>query len=811
MEMLAFLALVILMLALLLPVIVFFIVIKINKRLKGMEEKLDSTGPQQPEPPSHAAEAELPPPKPPQTTPKSQPPMPQEPPAQPEQPAAEQTPAADEGPPSAAMPPESHSVSRDKTEQSSEKPQDTDAELKQKIKAARLSLEQRIGTKWVNIVGIITFIVGICFFLKYAYEHWVTELGRVIITTVIGLLAISVGELTRLRGYGIVAKGLTALGFAILYAAVFSAYGFYGLIGSTPAFALSIIITAAALLYAVGLDEIVMAFLALFGGFLSPVILSTSENRPFALFAYVSILSIGTMLCSFFRKWRAINILALIGTFILYTRWFEKFYVPAGREQLAVALGWLAVFFIIFLILPTLYELLKRTIAEREAPLLTLANAAIVFYYLCRILYADHKDALALCVLAMAIAHLVMMQAIRKRCRADLRLQVTFLAIGLFCITVAIPLYFEIYAALMAWAAQAVILALIGNIYDSKCTRIASFVALALSGLAILAKLPLHSEPFDIILNKPFVSWFFVAAALYLFHLIYRRAGHLDPPQRETFTQTLHTGFVLTLFAASIMEWHHHIVLNLGEHFSAAYYQYFFEGLTVVLTASMLAFAARPFSPAGQICKTFALLFAGIGSIFVMIFFFAFHREPFVIFANPTFIIAVIFVSALPTAAYLLEREEKEVRQKQYLAYAASLTAIFLLWVLLTGEIYLYWYYRGRGPEPVENWKFLAEMCVSVMWALYAAGLMVMGFWRKGVTLRYIALGLFTLVLLKVFIWDMSTLESVYRIAGFIVLGAALIAVSFLYQYCKKKGFFKAQLLELLKDKDPAKKKNLTS
>ncbi|GAH14599.1 unnamed protein product, partial [marine sediment metagenome] len=202
MEMLAFLALVILMLALLLPVIVFFIVVKINKRLKGMEEKLDSTGPQQPKPPSHAVEAELLPPKPPQTTPKSQPPMPQEPPAQPEQPAVEKTPVVGADPPSAAMPPESHSVSRDKDEQSSEKTQDTDAELKQKTKAARLALEQRIGTKWVSIVGIITFIVGICFFLKYAYEHWVTELGRVIITTVIGLLAISVGELTRLRGYG---------------------------------------------------------------------------------------------------------------------------------------------------------------------------------------------------------------------------------------------------------------------------------------------------------------------------------------------------------------------------------------------------------------------------------------------------------------------------------------------------------------------------------------------------------------------------------------------------------------------------------
>jgi uncharacterized membrane protein len=261
-------------------------------------------------------------------------------------------------------------------------------------------------------------------------------------------------------------------------------------------------------------------------------------------------------------------------------------------------------------------------------------------------------------------------------------------------------------------------------------------------------------------------------------------------------------GFVLTLFAACVMEWHHHIVLNLDERFSATYYQYFSEGLTIILTASMLAFAARPFSPRGQICKTFALLFAGIGSIFVMIFFFRFHREWFVIFANPTFIIALIFVLGLLTTAYLLKREEKEVRQKQYLVYTFSLTAIFLLWILLTGEIYLYWYYRGLGPKPVENWEFLAQMYISVMWALYAVALCVIGFWRKVVTIRYIALGLFILVLLKVFIYDMSTLESIYRIAGFIVLGGALIAVSFLYQYCKKKGFFKVQLSKLPKDKD---------
>ena len=35
-----------------------------------------------------------------------------------------------------------------------------------------------------------------------------------------------------------------------------------------------------------------------------------------------------------------------------------------------------------------------------------------------------------------------------------------------------------------------------------------------------------------------------------------------------------------------------------------------------------------------------------------------------------------------------------------------------------------------------------------------------------------------------------NTLEKIYRIAGFIVLGLVLIGVSYLYQYLRKTGFF---------------------
>ncbi len=83
------------------------------------------------------------------------------------------------------------------------------------------TLEQRIGTRWILVAGVITVFVGVGFFLKYAYEHFSLSLSaRVIIVAICGLVALAAGEITRRRGYDIVAKGVTALGFAILYAAI---------------------------------------------------------------------------------------------------------------------------------------------------------------------------------------------------------------------------------------------------------------------------------------------------------------------------------------------------------------------------------------------------------------------------------------------------------------------------------------------------------------------------------------------------------------------------------------------------------------
>jgi len=663
------------------------------------------------------------------------------------------------------------------------------------------TLEQRIGTRWILIAGVIAIIFAVGFFLKYAYDNnLIGPLGRVVIAAVSGLVALTIGEVTRRRGYGIVAKAVTALGFAILYAAVFSAYRFYGLIDSTPAFVLAILVTLAAMLYAVSLDEIVVAFLSLLGGFLTPVIVSTGENLPVPLFSYVLILGVGAMLCAYYRKWRAVNLLAFVGTFILYTGWFEKFYRPAMRaaegapEQMTVALVWLGMFFGIYLMLPMLYELVKKVKAKEEDVLLILANAAVVFYYLWTILFAKYRVGLAFCALGLCAAHLIMMAVVSKRYKDDLNLQLTLLVIGLFFLTIAVPLYLRMYAIAMAWAVEGVILAVIGLRYRSVWTQAGGAVALLLSFGQLLHRLPMHRGAFDLVFNPAFGTWCFVTGALLVCHIIYGRNTELPKDLRGLISQVLYAVISLLLMAAAAMEWYWHCDYNVPEN--AAGDTYFIEGMMIIFTVFTLLFLVRPICPRGMIAKVLAAILGGVGSVFTLLAFTEVYQKSFVIFANVEFGIALVFVAGLFAGAELLKRMVKQEKENVILTMLFWLAGVFVLWVLLTEQIYLYWYCRNRFAEGIANWKFLSHMYISVMWAVYGGILMTVGFWRKSKIMRYIALGLFALLLVKVFILDTSTVKSVYRIAAFLATGVTLVGVSYLYQFLKKKGFFEAMLSE---------------
>jgi hypothetical protein len=77
------------------------------------------------------------------------------------------------------------------------------------------------------------------------------------------------------------------------------------------------------------------------------------------------------------------------------------------------------------------------------------------------------------------------------------------------------------------------------------------------------------------------------------------------------------------------------------------------------------------------------------------------------------------------------------------------------------------------------------QLSYSLIWAAYAIALVVGGLLRKFRPVRIMALGVLSLTIFKVFLFDLSFLNNPYRMLSFLALGAILVAVSFLYQKYK--------------------------
>lgn len=116
-----------------------------------------------------------------------------------------------------------------------------------------------------------------------------------------------------------------------------------------------------------------------------------------------------------------------------------------------------------------------------------------------------------------------------------------------------------------------------------------------------------------------------------------------------------------------------------------------------------------------------------------------------------------------------------------------SLVFIILLWLALTNECRLL--FQEYLPAARHG-------ALSVLWAVYGAGLLVVGFRKGAKGLRLMALALLGLTWGKVFLVDTADFSTPYRILVLLLLGLILIAASFLYHK------FKGLVLDAKDNKD---------
>lgn len=125
-----------------------------------------------------------------------------------------------------------------------------------------------IGGRLLNRIGALALILGVGFFLKYAFDqNWITESVRVWTGGTLGIGLILLGGRFRRKGMSVFAQGLVGAGLAIDYLVVYASFNFYHLIPQPAALFLMSLVTALAFQQALRHDSIAVSLLGWRGAF----------------------------------------------------------------------------------------------------------------------------------------------------------------------------------------------------------------------------------------------------------------------------------------------------------------------------------------------------------------------------------------------------------------------------------------------------------------------------------------------------------------------------------------------------------------
>jgi uncharacterized membrane protein len=607
------------------------------------------------------------------------------------------------------------------------------------------SLEERIGGQWLQHAGLIVLLLGIAFFLRYAFEHeWLSPTVRVAlgIGIGIGMAWAGVRLASRYRAYGLLLAGG---GIAALYLSFYAALNLYMLVGPQAAFAGLVVVTVAAAVLADRTDSEAIALVSVCGGFATPFLVGGRGDQQVSLFSYVALLIAATMYLAHRRRWQRLNVVSLALTIITVAAWANTYYFDTAylRTELFLTL-YCAMF------LDVLRRSWNRSAEDR--PLVLSLMLAPVVYHICSVvilaphglafliyliaftaitvMVSDYHDSTWLRVagfIGMAVPLGAWIQANHWR---DWVLTSTIAIAGIYVMHVAAQLRSATRHQEFDGREVALLHANGIGVYVALYEVLADTLSIAqLAGLGVLLAL----------VNA--AVWFVV-----------RRAAPVS---------ALHwAGVAFTLVAAAV--W-----LQFGGPWAVAIWA---TEAAVVFWIALKA--GRRWLRAGA-WTLFALAALRWAQQDIQATTLSYEVVLNARALTGLYLVGLLYVAAWMTTSYG-ERSTRIAQERAILMVAASAITV----LVMSTEIISFWQLRGAAPD-----AYVArEMMLSASWVVYAAVLVVLGMRRRYAPVRYFAIVLFGIALLKVFLVDLETLGGIYRIAGFVVVGLILLVVSFLYQ-----------------------------
>jgi len=349
------------------------------------------------------------------------------------------------------------------------------------------SLESRIGSHWLNRIGITAVLIGVSYFLKFAFDNnWIGAGGRVAIGLLAGIAVVVWSERFRGHGYKVFSYSLKAVGIGVLYLSLWASFQLYHLIPSGVAFTAMLAVTAATAALALAQHAEILAAFALSGAFLTPVLLSTGVNREFELFGYVAILDAATLALVRFKPWRRLLLGSFVGTLVLYVGWYAEYYT---RPQLAITITFTTLFFAIFAIAPLLASAGSSPGSVPQLVLIfALVNAVTYFLQVYAMYESVDKTATAWFALALAAVYIGLsrMAAPRYGEAAQEAIRLMHLGLAVALMTVAIPIRLDAHWITIGWLIEAGFLLWLANRIKSDLLNAFAITALALGVVRLI-------------------------------------------------------------------------------------------------------------------------------------------------------------------------------------------------------------------------------------------------------------------------------------------------------------------------------------
>ncbi|MCK5127328.1 MAG: DUF2339 domain-containing protein [candidate division Zixibacteria bacterium] len=387
---------------------------------------------------------------------------------------------------------------------------------------------------WLNKVGIGMIIFAVIFAFKYSIDQgWLTPAVRIGFGLFLGLVqsGFSHNIYKKRRHFSLVLLGG---GIATFYICGFAAFQIFNLVSHPVAFGFMGVVTLFAYSISLRQNESILSIIGTAGGLGTPFMLYTAQGNIPGLMLYTCLLIAGSCAIYFFKGWRSVLALTVIGGWVVFLiaqlKGLPYAHSEASPDRWAIQYGlifvWLAYWFI-----PLLRESLAQLKPDKWAyPPLLMGGKPIspdlgkaVHHYVHLLTVSTPLIALGLSkdlwtfsnttwgwvTMAMAVIYgVVTWNLVRLKIRSSL--SYTNGLIGLLFFTISISLFLEGSTLLVALGTEALVLFLIARKQENRVIEITSHILFSIVAFSVLGRITYFSAGDIPLLNARALSdlWF---------------------------------------------------------------------------------------------------------------------------------------------------------------------------------------------------------------------------------------------------------------------------------------------------------------